>query len=44
VELTGDVRSGEVAALVLNDGVVPRDGDGNGLADEKQKVMAVSKM
>jgi hypothetical protein len=43
VELTGDARSGEVATLVLNAGVVPRDGNGDGVADEKRKVTMSSK-
>jgi hypothetical protein len=43
VELTGDARSGEVAALVLNAGVVPRDGGSDGVADEKRKVTTSSK-
>jgi hypothetical protein len=37
VELTGDARSGKVAALVLNAGVVPRDGDGYGVQDGARK-------
>jgi hypothetical protein len=34
VELTGESRSGEVAALVLNGGEVPVSGTGDGFADD----------
>jgi hypothetical protein len=34
-------QSGEVAALELNGGVIPMDGDGNGVADEVRTSIAI---
>jgi hypothetical protein len=35
-------QSGEVAALELNGGAIPMDGDGDGVADEVRTTTAIS--